>query len=245
MVTDDNVRDKVSALLDQYRKKSNLFKTNVLLVPLGDDFRYESEQEFDLQFLNYQKLFDYMNSHSELMVEAKFGTLKDYFDALHASVSQQTADFFPSLSGDFFTYADVNEDYWSGYYTTRPFYKHLDRTLESYLRSAEILYSLTWSQLHRKSSINSCHCHSNPLFEWTKRMMVLLTESRRNLGLFQHHDGITGTARNNVVQDYANKMQKGIQNSQKIIEQCTHFLLHQPHDQVTINLSTFDDQYVQ
>lgn len=43
--------------------------------------------------------------------QAKFGTLQDYFQALHSSVEQST-DHFPSLSGDFFTYADIDDHYW-------------------------------------------------------------------------------------------------------------------------------------
>lgn len=218
-ITEANVHKKAAILLDQYRKKSSLYKTNVLLVQLGDDFRYDTAAEFDQQFINYQKLFDYMNGRSDWMVEAQFGTLKDYFDTLRANVAQ-SVDYFPSLSGDFFTYADIDDHYWSGYYTTRPFYKQLDRILEGYLRSAEIIYSMTWSHQHRSSII------PDRLKNWMSRMMALLTEARRNLGVFQHHDGITGTAKDHVVQDYAKMMQKGIQNSQAVIEQCAHFLLH-------------------
>ena len=91
------------------------------------------------------------------------------------------------LKGSFFTYSDVDHDYWSGYFTSRVFDKALDRRLERVLYAAESMGG-------------------------TK---IELQEPRRALSLFQHHDGVTGTAKDHVVQDYAQRMYDAIQFTQQ------------------------------
>uniref|UniRef100_A0A672PB31 mannosyl-oligosaccharide 1,3-1,6-alpha-mannosidase n=1 Tax=Sinocyclocheilus grahami TaxID=75366 RepID=A0A672PB31_SINGR len=197
-ITDANVAERAGVLLDQYRKKSKLFRSKVLLVPLGDDFRFDKPLEWDQQYFNYQKLFDYMNSHPEMHVKAQFATLTDYFNAVYKAngVAPGTRPpDYPVLSGDFFAYADREDHYWSGYYTSRPFYKNLDRVLESHLRGAEILYSLAVAHA-RRAGLEGRY----PVSDYS-----LLTDARRNIGLFQHHDAITGTAKEAVVIDYGNR----------------------------------------
>jgi len=112
--------------------------------------------------------------------------LADYFH----SFSQPNE--FPTLSGDFFTYCDRDDHYWSGYFTSKPFFKRFERILESHLRSAEIIYSLA-SILNARS------------LERLNSLIPSLIYARQNLALFQHHDGITGTAKDVVVNDYANR----------------------------------------
>ncbi|PIO62550.1 glycosyl hydrolase family 38 protein [Teladorsagia circumcincta] len=119
IITDANVEDRAFLIYDQYRKKSQLYKTNVLLVPLGDDFRYDTNAEWEDQYENYIKLFKEMNNKKEWNVNA-FGSL---------------------------------------------------------------------------------------------------VEARRALSLFQHHDGVTGTAKDYVMKDYGNKMLSALQETEKVLSE--------------------------
>ncbi len=62
-------------------------------------------------------------------------------------------------------------------------------------RGSEILFSLAYA--HAKHQTVA----SLPVSELTSS----LTDARRNLGLFQHHDGVTGTAKDFVVIDYGTR----------------------------------------
>ncbi|KAH8359520.1 hypothetical protein KR093_007364 [Drosophila rubida] len=204
-IDDNNVASRSELLVDQWKKKAELYRTNVLLVPLGDDFRYKQNTEWDVQRVNYEKLFEHINGHSTLNVEAQFGTLQDYFDAVHSVAGQS----FPSLSGDFFTYADRADNYWSGYYTSRPYHKRMDRVLMHYLRAAEMLNA--WKSWEAQAGFSQ-----------------KLELARRELSLFQHHDGITGTAKTHVVQDYEKRMMDALKACHFVMQQAIYRLLTSP-----------------
>jgi hypothetical protein len=74
-------------------------------------------------------------------MKINYSTPERYFDAVHEfAVQEQTK--FPLYVGDFFPYADNEDSYWTGYYTTKPKIKWESRHTDGVLRAAEIAYAL-------------------------------------------------------------------------------------------------------
>lgn len=64
-----------------------------------------------------------------------------------------------------------------------------------YRRAAEIAFSYAAASA-RQAEIGAFQ---------DSELIHLLSQSRKSLGLFQHHDAITGTAKDHVVVDYGQK----------------------------------------
>ncbi|KAF7639940.1 Alpha-mannosidase [Meloidogyne graminicola] len=85
----------------------------------------------------------------------------------------------------------------------------MDRILLNYLRAADILFSLANWKGKMPTTISSLYNS--------------LINARRSLSLFQHHDGVTGTAKTHVMDDYGWPRQFLIQKN--IISRTSEFLL--------------------
>ncbi|KAG5682693.1 hypothetical protein PVAND_012028 [Polypedilum vanderplanki] len=205
-ISENNVQFYSNLLINLYRKTASLFPHNVALVLLGGDFAYANEHEFDQQYSNYVKLFNYINSHSNEEFNGatvQFGTASDYFN----EIKKRQGDNFPTFIGDFFPYADIyntgEPNYWTGFYTTRPFYKLLSRELEHNLRNSEILFTICFNKM-RQLKENSIE------LKILQRNYGKIVKARKNLGLFQHHDAITGTSKQYVMKDYQKMLENSI-----------------------------------
>lgn len=200
-IDDHNVKQKAELLLEQYGRTGSLYPHNVVLIPIGDDFRYDYASEWDQQYTNYNKLIHFINNDPKYHATLEFGTLKTYFNEVRTRMRE-----YPTLQGDFFVYSDIFSEgrpaYWSGYYNTRPYWKVLDRQLEASLRSAEILYTWAYNWAVQKKQ--------NHVLQYLTKDYEKLVRARRNLALFQHHDAITGTSKAYVMHDYAVKLHEGL-----------------------------------
>lgn len=215
----NNIQEQSRQLYEQYRRKASLYNYDTILVPLGDDFRYDSAQEWDQQYQNYNMLMQYMNAREDWKIDVQFGTLKDYFEVLRKSEEKKTQQHndknFPTVTGDFFPYSDKSNAYWSGYFTTRPHAKKFSREVERTLFAADVLNTFV-TGYSRKWNVEYPEYHD---------ISNALQQSRRNLALFLHHDAITGTSKEYVMQDYENKLFHSFNSTQKVISKSAQFLL--------------------
>ena len=114
--------------------------------------------------------------------------------------AEPAATAVPIVKGSFFTYADKEDEYWSGYYTSRPFVKRLGRELEAILHAAEMMHEYRIAKAGGADSGEDS-----------------LQRARLALSIFQHHDAITGTAKGSVVNDYANKLDGGFRAAEAVL----------------------------
>ncbi|KAK7505480.1 hypothetical protein BaRGS_00003225 [Batillaria attramentaria] len=216
-VSKENIKQLAWALWEQYQKKAQLYKSSVLLVPHGDDFRYDTRQEWEEQLGNMEKLMTYMNNDRDMNIKVEFGTISDYFKAVEAEEKSKQMKFDPSsgqspvLVGDFFPYNDRDDQYWTGYYTTRPLYKYMSRFLQGRLRLAEVLYTLTVARLLARRETG--------LLSSVRDRLPDLEDARHTQAVFMHHDAITGTSKKAVVKDYAHSLKTAISKVDLLLEQ--------------------------
>ena len=119
---------------------------------MGTKFQTFFKREADAQFENYEKLFEYINNTPELNAEVAFGTLADYFALVDQARPIKQA---PKITGDFFSYSDRVDNYWTGFFNSRAFYKWFDRYLEHWVqaRVGKIVYR--FSNFKNSKKINN------------------------------------------------------------------------------------------
>ncbi|KAK5975324.1 hypothetical protein GCK32_006640 [Trichostrongylus colubriformis] len=96
-----NVARKAEGLSKQLMLMSKIYESNVVIMFYGDDFRFTTSFEWQIQYDALRLLFDEINSKKQ--IEIGFGTITSFFEELeqwYAKNGRQP----PSLKGDFFPY---------------------------------------------------------------------------------------------------------------------------------------------
>lgn len=222
-VTDDNVADLAEKLYNAYKFTANLYQYKNLIIFLGEDCSYDELRSFTDTNMNYGKLIQYINNKKEWGMHIGFGTIEDYFRNIRDVEKSGSAEPgapvpFPLLSGDFFPYSDFNNDTWTGYYTTRIWMKRFVREIEPLVRMADAYSVLAYQQCAQS---DTCVDVAGNF----KRILGDLRAARRDVGMFQHHDGITGTSLSHVVSDYESRLQNAFEKTKKALKLTMMLLL--------------------
>ncbi|PIA57396.1 hypothetical protein AQUCO_00600257v1 [Aquilegia coerulea] len=148
-------------------------------------------------FKEMDKLIHYVNKDGR--VNALYSTPSIYTDAKNAANIS-----WPLKTDDYFPYADRANAYWTGYFTSRPALKRYIRMLSGYYLAARQLEFL----VGRKSF--GPHTFS-------------LGDA---LGIAQHHDAVTGTAKQHTTDDYAKRLALGASETESVVDSALSCLIN-------------------
>ncbi|KAL1501428.1 hypothetical protein ABEB36_006748 [Hypothenemus hampei] len=189
-----NLASKAEDFVNNWIKPAiSAFSSNNILVPMGDDFMYQYAEK---NFFNMDKLINYMNSRDfdGVKYNVIYSTPSCYVKAVHDATNgtlnsaMKTDDFFP--------FASETHNYFTGYFTSRPTSKGYGRFSNNFLQVCKQLS--TFANLTAEDE------------------NAKLDTLREALGVFQHHDAITGTEKENVAHDYIRLLHNGITNCENI-----------------------------
>ncbi|CAN7940010.1 unnamed protein product, partial [Ixodes hexagonus] len=187
-----NVPSRLAEFMKYVRKQQEYYKTNNMPVTMGNDFNYQSPPHW---FVNLDKLIKYANENSSATnVNLLYSTPSCYLKSLYEANTTWSVKH-----DDFFPYASDPHSYWTGYFTSRPAFKYLDR------------YTNNLFQV-------SCLYNMNAFFSrWGTAGVVysFLSVTGKALAVGQHHDAITGTAKQAVANNYVKHMSIGLQSSER------------------------------
>ncbi|XP_067008681.2 lysosomal alpha-mannosidase [Anabrus simplex] len=186
-----NVDFKVQQFIDLCEDQAKYYSTDNIAIIMGDDFHYQSAPS---NFLNMDKLIQHVNAKQQTgsRVRLLYSTPSCYLKAVHeASVTWSTKN------DDFFPYANDINSYWTGFYSSRPSSKYMERLANNYLQVCK--------QLHALGGLGD-------------RDQVDMDVLREAMGVMQHHDAITGTERQAVADDYHAMLYDGLTSCEKTIK---------------------------
>lgn len=183
-----NVDKKAEQLKDFLVGMNETYRTNHLFLPWGGDFWYSNAMyDFD----STDRLIKYFNKQGYNFT-LKYSTPSQYVKAVHDADIE-----WPTNYDDMMPYADRSNDYWSGYFTSRP-------NLKEYIRK-------TSKQFHAQSKLFALGVLNSTVADMDVEAVMNSTMINFDaIGVTQHHDAITGTSKQLVADDYAERLYKAL-----------------------------------
>uniref|UniRef100_A0A8D8QN90 Alpha-mannosidase n=1 Tax=Cacopsylla melanoneura TaxID=428564 RepID=A0A8D8QN90_9HEMI len=188
-----NANSKGNTFMGWAYEQSQMFRSSNIPVLFGGDFTHQNAEVY---FGSVDRLIKYVNNlqSNGSKINLLYSTPSCYIKAVHDS-----GITLPTKQDDFFPYGSGAHAYWTGFFTSRPALKRYERYGHSMLQVCKQLYVLSNLRSHSE------HNHESDL-------NVL----REAMGVIQHHDGITGTAKQHPSNNYAELVHNGLAACEKM-----------------------------
>lgn len=187
---DFNAEDRAQALLQHLDDRVKHYVTDDIFCLFGSDFQYKAAA---WNYRNLDAMIDYMNENHGDKYFFRYSTPSDYVDIL---AEKEIA--WPTKYDDMFPYASGGTDWWTGYFTSRANAKGYVRRASSNLHSSSTLFA---------QKVLDQSANATEIADILNANYVL----RDQLGVLQHHDAVTGTAKQAVADDYNNRLYRGME----------------------------------
>ena len=150
-----------------------------------------------MEFQNIERIIEYINKHNKANMTLVMSTPQTYINALKAENIT-----WPVKYDDMFPYAHTSNDYWTGYFSSRP-------AAKKQVKDASSLFSAEMKLFSERVITENVKASDVSDVLLAKQSML------ESLSIYQHHDAITGTAKQYVADDYSFRMQRSIDFSSK------------------------------
>lgn len=131
-----NVPELVGAFRQKVMELRNTDRSNHVISLFGCDF---SHVNASINYHEQEELISYWNKHFSDEIEIIYSTPSRYVKALE---SENNEVKWPIRKDDFFPFADDQDAYWSGFFTTRPILKKFEREVSGMMHSSLYLRSM-------------------------------------------------------------------------------------------------------
>lgn len=178
---DYNVKSRVEDFVQAALTEANMTRGKNIMMTMGSDFQYEDAASW---YFNLDRLIQHVNADGR--VKVFYSTPSRYVDAKRL----ETKVMWPLKEDDFFPYADGPHKFWTGYFTSRP-------ALKRYIRDSSAFFQVS-KQVGALAQLTG-NAKLGPGVEKLAEAM----------GVAQHHDAVSGTAKQHVTFDYAKRLSRG------------------------------------
>ncbi|KAG8190302.1 hypothetical protein JTE90_012589 [Oedothorax gibbosus] len=178
-LTKENINYKAHNFISIAQEQAKHYATNHIVMTMGMDFHYRDAPKW---FRNMDYLISYINSLQSvgMNVSMFYSTPTCYLKSLNNANKTWT-----TMQSDFLPYASNRHEYWTGFYTSRPALKYHARRTNAFLQVCKQLVTLA---------------------DVENADIITL---KKAVGVVQHHDGITGTEKQHVADDYSRMLSQG------------------------------------